>query len=104
MISHIHFSGKLILAAAGLTGDSFFFGQVEIALGKMILATVGSTDRLIKKLISTSDIIYIIFLQHMYIKLSGVKFVACYTIACYTSKGAAKIPLQERSSSRLLIG
>ena len=45
-------SGKLILAAAGPTVDSLFFGQVEIASGKRILATVGPMDRLLKKLIS----------------------------------------------------
>ena len=46
------FSGKLILAAAGTTVDSLFFGQVEIASGKLILATTGPTDRLVKKLTS----------------------------------------------------
>ena len=49
------FSGKLILAAAGPTVDSLFFGQVEIASGKLILATVGQTDRLLNKLISTFE-------------------------------------------------
>ena len=38
------FSGKLILAAAGPTVNSLFFGQVEIASGKQILATVRPTD------------------------------------------------------------
>ena len=47
------FSGKLIQAAAGPTADSLFFGHVEIASGKLILETVGPTDLLLKKLIST---------------------------------------------------
>ena len=54
VISHAHFfSGKLILAAAGPTADSFFLGQDEIASGKLILATVGLTDLLLEKSIST---------------------------------------------------
>ena len=57
VISHAHFfSCKLILAAADPTVDSLFFGQVEIASGKLILATVGPTDRLLKQLISTPDV------------------------------------------------
>ena len=54
MILHAHFfSGKLVLAAVGLITDNLFFGQVEIASGKVILATVGPIDLLLKKVIST---------------------------------------------------
>ena len=54
VISHAHvFSRKLILSAADPTADSLFFRQGEISSGKLILATVGSTDLLLKRLIST---------------------------------------------------
>ena len=49
------FSGKFVLAAAGPTIDSLSFGQVEIASDKLILATVGPTSRLLKKLISIPE-------------------------------------------------
>ena len=52
----LFFLGKWILAAVGPMVDSLFFGQVEIASGKLILATVGLTDWLLKKLIATPAI------------------------------------------------
>ena len=48
---------KLILAAAGLTTDGLLFRQDEIILGKLILATVGLPDLLLKKLISIPAIV-----------------------------------------------